>query len=127
MIAYKTVNLISTKPVGNIHGYAKGGVTVCGIKFTNRWVLDYQVKKITCKKCLEILGDKMKLKQGMIVWYNNNIIRGKAVVKGVSSAEMPVIGSMVILEDLSNNIPTSTYKFDHFVLPQNMLSLVEIL
>ena len=49
-----------------------------------------------------------------MVWYNNGIISGKALIKGISPTEMAVIGKGYILKDISGNFPNETYPYSHF-------------
>ena len=43
---------------------------------------------------------------GQEVNYDNGVVKGKAMVLGYATTEMPVIGAMLILEDLSSVLPT---------------------
>lgn len=61
------------------------------------------------------------MKQGDIVSYQVHNMKGKARVVGVSSSAQPVIGRMLILEDLSGNIPNETYPYTHFTAPEVLL------
>src|ERR1035437_5647086 len=55
-----------------------------------------------------------KYKNGQEVYYDNGVFKGNALVIGYATTEQPVIGSMLILEDLSSVFPTIDYPFTHF-------------
>lgn len=61
-----------------------------------------------------------KYKNGDSVSYDMGILKGNAVVVGVSSTPLPWIGATYILKDPKMN--TDSYPYECFVCPENMMS-----
>lgn len=55
-----------------------------------------------------------KYKNGDVVNYNNGVLSGKAIVHGYATTEFPVIGAMVIIEDITGNLPSKDYPYVTF-------------
>ena len=60
------------------------------------------------------MPNNYKFEHDEIVAYDNGVLCGIGQIKGVCGTELPVIGVMYILKDLSHALPTKEYPFDHF-------------
>lgn len=64
----------------------------------------------------------MDLIQGKIVTYDTQTMKGRARIVGIATTGAAVIGRIVILEDLSENLPNREYPFTHFACAEVHLS-----
>ena len=53
-------------------------------------------------------------KDGTEIEYDNSIISGKGIIRGISTNGDAVIGVAYIVEDLSGNIPSDVYPYKFF-------------
>ena len=62
---------------------------------------------------------EFKFKDQEVVTYTLGQISGVGKVLGYATVELPVIGAMVIIEDLSKNVlPSEDYPFRVFTCPE---------
>lgn len=51
---------------------------------------------------------------GEVVEYDNGQMKGRGKIVGAATTPMAAIGSLMIVEDLSGNIPNEEYPYTHF-------------
>jgi hypothetical protein len=61
---------------------------------------------------------------GQEVTYDNGVFSGEALVVGVATTPLPVIGHMYILLEMSGNIPNAEYPYNHFTCAECHLKAV---
>lgn len=66
----------------------------------------------------------MKFKQNDKVEYDVNGMKGEAIICGIATNSLPVIGQSYILQDLSGNFPNDTYAYTHFAAFECWLKLI---
>ena len=59
-----------------------------------------------------------KFSENQSVTYNNGVMQGQGIVCGYATTELPVMGSMVIIKDMSGNLPNPTYPFKFFTVAE---------
>jgi hypothetical protein len=64
----------------------------------------------------------MKYKEGEHIDYIlPGVVKGKGIIRGIATTEVPFIGNIWIVEDLSKNFPNETYPYSHFACPESYL------
>jgi hypothetical protein len=66
----------------------------------------------------------MDIEDGIIVSYEYCGLSGIGIVRGIANIGAPVIGRTVIVEDLSKNLPSETYPFRTFAVPELFLKKI---
>ncbi len=57
-----------------------------------------------------------KLKNGQLVTFDNGVIKGEGIIKGLSNRDIPILGVGYIVEVTDGNIPNSTYEYDSMIV-----------
>lgn len=57
-----------------------------------------------------------KLKNGQLVTFDNGVIKGKGIIKGLSNRDIPILGVGYIVEVTDGNIPNSTYQYESMIV-----------
>jgi len=70
----------------------------------------------------QIMSPSPKFKQGDIVTYDSQEVKGKGKIVGVSMIPEIIFGTTYIIEDMSNNIPNKTYPYSHFTVKEIFIS-----
>lgn len=60
----------------------------------------------------------------LIKYEINGVIKGRGRIVGCALNALPIIGKTYMIEDLSNNLPTSDYPFNTFLCPESGLEKV---
>jgi hypothetical protein len=62
---------------------------------------------------------------GQIVYIDNGVFKGKAMIKGISSVALPVIGATYIVKDISCDIYSKKYPYSYFTCCEVHMDKVE--
>lgn len=65
-----------------------------------------------------------QFKNNQPVFYNNGIIKGTGIIKGVVGLPKFMNGTTYIIEDQSNNIPNETYPYSCFVCIEQFIQVL---